>query len=103
MIIEIGMMAEYNNRYMKSYLFLTKLIYDDYHPEDVNVSDIFAYLFYKEYAIILKNIAETNFEYFESQHYTPDVHDEYSIYGAIMNDDLVRFIPYTECEDFNEY
>ncbi|EAY20671.1 hypothetical protein TVAG_163670 [Trichomonas vaginalis G3] len=89
----------YNNRYSKSYLFLAKLICDDYHVKDVfNVKDISNYLFYKEYGIILDK--KYDFEGFKSENL--DIHTENTIYKAIMYNDLESFITFTEIDGFDK-
>ncbi|EAY22424.1 hypothetical protein TVAG_379030 [Trichomonas vaginalis G3] len=89
----------YNNRYAKSYLELAKLIFDEYHVNEVSdIINISNFLFYKEYGIKLNNsqgfgeIKLTNL----------DVHSEDTIYRAIMYNDLDIFISFTEREGFNK-
>ncbi|EAY19775.1 hypothetical protein TVAG_178190 [Trichomonas vaginalis G3] len=70
----------FNNRYTKSYLFLAKLISDDYHVTEVsNVATILNFLFYKEYGIKLDKSA--NFKEFNSKNL--DIHTKNTIYRAI--------------------
>ncbi|EAY16280.1 hypothetical protein TVAG_423330 [Trichomonas vaginalis G3] len=89
----------YNNCYAKSYLFLAKLISDDYHVTKVNrVATIPNFLFYKEYGIKLDK--SDNFETINSENL--DIHTEDTIYRAIMNNDLERFITFTEREGFDK-
>ncbi|EAX99185.1 ankyrin repeat protein, putative [Trichomonas vaginalis G3] len=87
----------YNNRYAKSYLFLAKLIYDEYHVEEVNNLEFIPnFLFYKEYGVKLDKSAD-----FEKDHSgNLDIHEENTIYRAIMNNDLEVFISFTEREGF---
>ncbi|EAY08312.1 ankyrin repeat protein, putative [Trichomonas vaginalis G3] len=89
----------YNNRYAKSYLKLAKLIYDDYHVQDVNnVANISNYLFYQKYGIqLLKTdrFAIRNYE-------TLDIHTQDTIYKAIAYNDKERFISFTESKGFDE-
>ncbi|EAY16335.1 ankyrin repeat protein, putative [Trichomonas vaginalis G3] len=89
----------FNNRYTKEYLSLAKLISDDYHIKEVNnVIDISNFLFYKEYGIKL-----TKFYEFENNNIENlDVLTENTIYRAIMNNDLERFISFTELEGFDK-
>ncbi|EAY01926.1 ankyrin repeat protein, putative [Trichomonas vaginalis G3] len=89
----------YNNRYTKSYLYLVKLIYDDYHVEDVTdviLASIF--LFYKEYGIKLNK--SSNFEKIKSENF--EMYLENTIYRAIMYDNKERFIFFIESEEFDE-
>ncbi|EAX90298.1 hypothetical protein TVAG_445980 [Trichomonas vaginalis G3] len=89
----------YHNRYTKSYLYLVKLISDDYHINEVyNVEHISSILFYKEYGIKLNETQD--FENTKSDNL--DIQSENTIYGAIMNNDLKRFISFTEKEGFNK-
>ncbi|EAX94311.1 hypothetical protein TVAG_466690 [Trichomonas vaginalis G3] len=89
----------YNNRYTKSYLFLAKLISDDYHVTEVkSIEPISNLLFYKEYGIKLDKSAdfkEVNSEKLE-------IHTENSIYRAIMYNDLETFIAFTERDGFDK-
>ncbi|EAY20275.1 hypothetical protein TVAG_192510 [Trichomonas vaginalis G3] len=90
----------YNNRYAKSYLFLAKLIYDEYHVEEVNnLMYLPIILFYKEYGIKLDKSANFEEDYSENI----DIHTEDTIYRAIMNNDLERFITFTEIDGFDKY
>ncbi|EAY13632.1 hypothetical protein TVAG_387730 [Trichomonas vaginalis G3] len=85
----------YNNRYTKSYLTLSKMISDEYHVEEVDrFSNISIFLFYKEYGIKLNRNFDTKM-YFNIQ-------TENTIYSAIMNNDLERFISFTEIEGFDK-
>ena len=84
-IIDILDIIPYNNRYIKSYLELAKLISDDYHVNDfTNIPYISNFQSYKEYG-------NTKI---------PEILKEHTIYKAIMNNDLERFIAHTECESF---
>ncbi|EAY02310.1 hypothetical protein TVAG_275840 [Trichomonas vaginalis G3] len=89
----------YNNRYTKPYLFLAKLISDDYHITEVSsVATFPGFLFYKEYGIKLDKSA--NFEQFSSTNL--DIHTEKTICRAIMYNDSETFISFTEQEGFNK-
>ncbi|EAY13721.1 hypothetical protein TVAG_371950 [Trichomonas vaginalis G3] len=89
----------YNNRYAKSYLFLAKLIYDEYHVEEVNnLTYLPNVLFYKEYGIKLDKSADFEEDHSENL----DIHTENTIYRAIMNNDLERFIYFTEIDGFDK-
>ncbi|EAY21135.1 ankyrin repeat protein, putative [Trichomonas vaginalis G3] len=90
----------YNNRYAKSYLFLAKLLYDEYHIENVNkVEDISNFLFYKEYGIKLDKSVDFEDIYLGKL----DIHTENTIYRAIMHNDLIKFISFIETKRFNKY
>ncbi|EAY04209.1 ankyrin repeat protein, putative [Trichomonas vaginalis G3] len=89
----------YNNRYAKSYLSLAKLIFDEYHVKEVNnVISISHNLFFEEYGILLDSFFD--FKKFNSKNL--EIHTENTIYRAIMNNDLERFIIFTETEEFYE-
>ncbi|EAX94900.1 hypothetical protein TVAG_382850 [Trichomonas vaginalis G3] len=89
----------YNNRYANSYLYLAKLISDEYQVKEVNnVIPISSFLFFKKYGIKLNKSVDFEKIQFEN----PDIHTENTIYRAIMYDDLKRFIAFTEKEGFNE-
>ncbi|EAX92186.1 hypothetical protein TVAG_386100 [Trichomonas vaginalis G3] len=67
----------YNNRYTKSYLYLAKLISDDYQIKEVrNVNLVSNLLFYKEYGIKLDKHAD--FEKIKSENL--DILKENTIY-----------------------
>ncbi|KAI5517490.1 protein ubiquitination, partial [Trichomonas vaginalis G3] len=89
----------YNNRYTKSYLFLAKLFIDEYHVEEVKgISDISNILFYKEYGFKLNKSFDFEKDDFENL----DIHKENTIYRAIMNNDLERFITFTGIDGFDK-
>ncbi|EAY05836.1 ankyrin repeat protein, putative [Trichomonas vaginalis G3] len=88
-----------NNRYAKSYLFLTKLISDNYHVTEVSsIAHISNFLFYKEYGI--KLYKSYDFKEFNSENL--DIHIEDTIYRAIMNNDKEKFITFTERDEFDK-
>ncbi|EAX91410.1 hypothetical protein TVAG_312970 [Trichomonas vaginalis G3] len=89
----------YNNRYTKSYLKLAKLIFDEYNVKTViDTPNVFSSLFYKEYGINLNKSNEIENTELENLEIFP----ENSIYNAIMDNDLKRFISFTERDGFNE-
>ncbi|EAY17540.1 hypothetical protein TVAG_453680 [Trichomonas vaginalis G3] len=99
LIKDILNIIPYNNRYKRSYLFLAKLICDEYHVEEVNhLMKISNFLFYKEYGIKLdksKDFREINSE-------NLDIHTENTVYRAILYNDLEKFIFFTEREEFDK-
>ncbi|EAX87521.1 ankyrin repeat protein, putative [Trichomonas vaginalis G3] len=98
-IKDILKIIPYNNRYTKSYLFLAKLFYDEYHVEEVKgISDISNILFYKEYGFKLNKSDDFGKDDFENL----DIHTENTIYRAIMNNDLERFITFTGIDGFDK-
>ncbi|EAY20596.1 hypothetical protein TVAG_162910 [Trichomonas vaginalis G3] len=89
----------YSNRYTKPYLYLAKLISDDYNITEVNNdSSISSILFYKESGIKLDK--SIDYDQFNSENL--DIHTENTIYRAIMYNDLERFITFTEREGFDK-
>ncbi|EAY00149.1 hypothetical protein TVAG_330780 [Trichomonas vaginalis G3] len=99
LIEDILVLISYNNRYTMSYLKLVKKISDEYHVTEVNgFRDVFNYIFYKEYGIILNK--SSNFEHILFENI--DILSEDTIYRAIMNNDLERFISFTERDGFHE-
>ncbi|EAY10232.1 hypothetical protein TVAG_118840 [Trichomonas vaginalis G3] len=89
----------YNNRYTKSYLFLAKLISDDYHVTEVrSVATISRILFYKEYGIKLDK--SIDYDQFNSEN--RDIHTENTVYRAIMYNDKEKFIYFIESEGFDK-
>ncbi|EAX81572.1 hypothetical protein TVAG_528020 [Trichomonas vaginalis G3] len=98
-IMDILNFIPYNNRFIKSYLFLIKQIYDDYQVRDIpNACTVPKFLFYKEYGIKLNK--SDNFE--NPKFENLDIHEEDTIYRAIMYNDLKRFISSTEGEGFDK-
>ncbi|KAI5488755.1 proteasome regulatory particle assembly, partial [Trichomonas vaginalis G3] len=88
-----------NNRYAKAYLSLAKQISDDYHVKETNnVEDVSDYLFYKEYGIRFKKYIR--FEKIITEKL--DFLTEDTIYRAIKNNDLEKFISFTEREGFDK-
>ncbi|EAY09143.1 hypothetical protein TVAG_363580 [Trichomonas vaginalis G3] len=89
----------YNNRYIKSYLYLTKLIFDENHVNEVNsIYSISNFLVYKEYGIKLDKSGD--FEEISSDKL--NIHIENTIYRAIMYNDLERFVYLIERDGFDE-
>ncbi|KAI5530243.1 spectrin binding [Trichomonas vaginalis G3] len=99
-IIEVILhIIPYNIRSTKSYLFLAKLISDDYHVTEVkSIEPISNLLFYKEYGIKLYKSADL--EKIKSENL--EIHTEDTIYRAIMYNDLERFIYFTERDEFDK-
>ncbi|EAX94535.1 hypothetical protein TVAG_429770 [Trichomonas vaginalis G3] len=98
---EILDIIKFNNRYTMSYLFLAKLIFDEYHLEAVTnnrlITDI---LLYQELGIKL-GISIPEYLDFHTENF--DIHTENTIYRTIIYNDLKRFISLTEIEGFSEY
>ncbi|EAX91116.1 hypothetical protein TVAG_030150 [Trichomonas vaginalis G3] len=97
--------AKYNNRYTKSYWELFKKVYNEYHPTQTIMIDLaFDYFVHKEYGIFLyKDHKESIEEYyqFQSNNYSLNVHEEGTIFRAIMEDNKDSLISFTEKNDFD--
>ncbi|EAY02605.1 ankyrin repeat protein, putative [Trichomonas vaginalis G3] len=98
-ISDILHIIPYNNRYTKSYLTLAKLISDEYQVKQVKSAELISiFLFYKEYGIKLNKSAQ--FEKIDFKNL--DIHSENTIYRAIMDNDIEKFIFFTESEGFDK-
>ncbi|EAX95405.1 hypothetical protein TVAG_461780 [Trichomonas vaginalis G3] len=98
MVKDILDIIPFNNRFTKSYLTLAKFITDDYHVTKViEISDVSKFPFYKQYGIKLFNIGFLDIN-------SEDLifHSENTIYKAIMYNNKVRFIEFTERDGFNK-
>ncbi|EAY23235.1 ankyrin repeat protein, putative [Trichomonas vaginalis G3] len=86
---------KYNNRYIRSYFKILKKIFDDYKINPISVLNrLNLYLYCKEYGIRIH-------ESFKSKE-SLDIHEENTIYKAIMDDDKDSFVVFTEREQFDE-
>ena len=95
--------SEYNNRYFKSYFAIFKKLFEEYHPNDANsLRNIFNYFIYKEYGIVLGYANQNKFKKYESENYSLEIHEENTIYRAIMDDDIKSFISFTVQGGFDE-
>ncbi|EAX88437.1 ankyrin repeat protein, putative [Trichomonas vaginalis G3] len=102
-INKISQLSIYNNCFMKSYLAVVKQIVDEFHLNQVNkINDVFNYLFYKEYNIVLNENGRIFFNEFEDSHYSSDIHEQNTIHRSIMYDDKISFINFTEREGFDK-
>ncbi|EAY01089.1 ankyrin repeat protein, putative [Trichomonas vaginalis G3] len=81
-INDILRIIRYNNRYLKPYLSLAKLIYDNYQVNDKIDAPLI------------------NFEKIDSKNI--DIHTENTVYRAIMYNDKERFICFIESEGFDK-
>ncbi|EAX98084.1 hypothetical protein TVAG_415080 [Trichomonas vaginalis G3] len=95
--------AMYNNRYLKSYWMLLKQIFEEYQPMYLNFNSYVWYYFIDKE---IGSISDQKFQRFSKCFYyinlTLDVHDENTIYRAIMEDDIKSFVSFTERENFNK-
>ena len=91
--------AKFNNRYLRSYFSIFKKIFDEYHiTTDSGISSIFLYFLNMEYGI--QTSGQNNTRY-NLQKLSLDVFEENTIYRAIMEDDIEKFMLFTESEDFD--
>lgn len=98
---QISKIFKYNNRYLKSYWFIFKKIYEEYKPEKIdNISTAFNYFVYQEYGTILSFRKKPRFKYMDNL--SINIHEENSIFSAIMYDDVKSFIGLTQNDNFNE-
>ncbi|EAY18954.1 hypothetical protein TVAG_146980 [Trichomonas vaginalis G3] len=99
---DVSEIVRYNNRFLKSYLTFAKLIYEDYHPRECKgISTLFDYYIYKQYGVILDS-EHNYFKNNDSIDISFEVHEENTIYNAIMNDDKEKLITFTEKEEFDK-
>ncbi|EAY23295.1 hypothetical protein TVAG_186030 [Trichomonas vaginalis G3] len=97
---QISKMFKYNNRYLMSYWFIFKMIYEEFKPEKIdNISTVFNYFVYHEYGTILSFRKKPRFKYLN--YISIYVHDVNNIFKAIMNDDIISFIGFTQDKDFD--
>ncbi|EAY18970.1 hypothetical protein TVAG_147150 [Trichomonas vaginalis G3] len=82
----------YNNRYFKSYFSIFKKLYNEYHPNLTNM--IPAYIFNKCILVLNEN-SEITFKDFE-------IHEKNTIFRAIMEDDVNKFLWFIGLDDFDE-
>ncbi|EAY09483.1 hypothetical protein TVAG_102320 [Trichomonas vaginalis G3] len=107
LLSKISIMAAYNNRYLRSYWTLFKKIYSKYNPKPANfLSSIFKYLFYREYNKYWDEESKEAVERYQSDEFSSfligDDLYHYTIYHAIVNDDLNILIPITEEDYFDK-
>ncbi|EAY01244.1 hypothetical protein TVAG_027120 [Trichomonas vaginalis G3] len=103
LIEQIILASKYNLRYLKSYWAIFKKLFEEFHPKRVhNISPIFDYMVFEEYGFVFQEKSKNSFEQFDAKNYTLDVHEKYSIYKAIMRDDLSLFVSLTSRDDFDE-
>ncbi|EAY08176.1 hypothetical protein TVAG_302630 [Trichomonas vaginalis G3] len=95
--------SKYHVRYLNSFWALIKKFIDEYHPKLVKFdSMILNWLVYKDYGIIFNQSDLNRFKQFSNNNYSLNVHEENTIYRALMDDDKESFIPFTEIKGFDE-
>ena len=104
MLVIIENASLFNNCYIKSYWSIYKKIFEDYNIKpSVRIKSVFDYMVYKEFGIPLDNYNnKIAYQRYESDDFTLDVHEENTIYRAIMQDDIKTFISIIERSDFNK-
>ncbi|EAY03952.1 ankyrin repeat protein, putative [Trichomonas vaginalis G3] len=97
----ISNISIFRNRYMSLYWLLFKKIFEEYRPDQVqDIEFPFEYFVYKDYGIILN---EDNVKSYENLKISIDVHQENDIFKAIMDDDIKKFITFTDQKGFDQY
>lgn len=93
----------YNNRYLRSYLRIMKMVYEDFkiNPEPY-VSSVLFYFFNEEYGLPVSLFNQKLFKSYQEKNYTIDIHQENTIYRAIMDDDKETLIMFTQRDDFDK-
>ncbi|EAY17753.1 hypothetical protein TVAG_015820 [Trichomonas vaginalis G3] len=77
------------------------MIYEEYHVKQINeLSPLLNYFLQKEYGIVLCDLDKSYWKKYEN--YSLDLHEENTIYRAIMDKDLKTFIGITETGDFKK-
>ncbi|EAY22997.1 hypothetical protein TVAG_182330 [Trichomonas vaginalis G3] len=103
LVEQIILASKYNLRFFKSYWTIFKKVFGEFHPKRVqNISPIFDYMVFKEYGIVFQENSRNSFEKFENKNYTLDIHEKFSIYTAIMEDNLEQFVSLASKDDFDE-
>ncbi|EAY12042.1 hypothetical protein TVAG_038890 [Trichomonas vaginalis G3] len=99
----ISFASRCNNRYLKSYWYIFKKIYEEYRPDHIN--DFlygFDYFVYKEYGIWLNEENKISPERIESENFSLEVVKSDTIFESIMNDNIETFTSFTEREEFDK-
>ncbi|EAY07153.1 ankyrin repeat protein, putative [Trichomonas vaginalis G3] len=92
----------YNSSYLLSYWTLFKKLVDEYQPNQIKfTSDVFYYIYYKEYGVILDESKQKHFPIYERLKVSLNFHQENPIYRAIVNDDKELFVSLAEIPGFN--
>ncbi|EAX92038.1 hypothetical protein TVAG_141550 [Trichomonas vaginalis G3] len=92
MINIISEASNNNLRYLNGYLAICKLIYDEYHPQNiVRISKFFDYFAHKEYGIFFDEKNKYKVKKFEIDRLTK----------AILNDDQKALMHITQSKNFN--
>ncbi|EAY21209.1 hypothetical protein TVAG_283780 [Trichomonas vaginalis G3] len=100
---KISNIAQYNNRYFKSYWTIFKKLFEEYRIKKApDITSVFDYFVFKEYGIVLDQKNQYFFQFYDPIAISIDVHEKNSIFMAIMNDDMKSFIGFTEKEGFDE-
>lgn len=94
--------SECNCRYFKSYWTLFKKIYKNSTREVLPGSTVFSYFLNKEFGVDLNFIDMDRIKEYNIQNSSIEVHEENTIYRAIMDDDVKSFIQFTEKDGFNK-
>lgn len=94
LLTDISYMAHYRLKYTKTYWSIFKKIYEEFRPNiSENTFFIFKNLASEVYGIEIKK---------SPLNCTLDIHEEKTIFRAIMDDDKNLFISFTEMEGFDK-
>ena len=80
-----------------------KMVYEDFkiNPEPY-VSSVLFYFFNEEYGLPVSLFNQKLFKSYQEKNYTIDIHQENTIYRAIMDDDKKTLIMFTQRDDFDK-
>ncbi|EAY22741.1 ankyrin repeat protein, putative [Trichomonas vaginalis G3] len=99
----INLLAKYRNKYFHAYLYLYKKLIENYGLiQENSIPALFQYFLNEEYSICVYETKSKELEEIEEKHYTLDIHEDNTIYKAIMNDQKEIFISFIEKEGFDE-
>lgn len=99
----ISCASKLNCKYAKSYWAIFQTIYHDYQPKGAKgIYPIYNYLAYKEYGIRLDKDPYHKFWDFKSIKPIIEVHEENTLYCAIMDDDIRRVTEIAEADGFDD-
>ncbi|EAY02896.1 hypothetical protein TVAG_168980 [Trichomonas vaginalis G3] len=92
---------KYNNRFLRSYMKLLKIVYEEFqiNPEPY-ISPVLYYFFYQDYGLPVGAVNQALFKSYKEKNYTIDIHAENTIHRAIMDDDIKSLISFTETPGF---
>ncbi|EAY17898.1 hypothetical protein TVAG_225240 [Trichomonas vaginalis G3] len=94
--------AKSNNYYFRSYWTLFKKVIEEYQLKQAkHIGYIFDYFVFKEYGFLLDEKHKKYRSSYKTNNYSLDVHNEYTIFRSIMDDDIKSFISHIKHNDDN--